>query len=90
MKETVQVKDKQGFIYNVVIEYSPRYGFATAYLDDAIIEQVQLGRITEPIGDSDLDWERYEERLEEWKCEIKTNMIPICEKLCPLHNENRR
>lgn len=76
--EKIKVTDKHGFIYEVNLEYKPHFGFTTATYDGQIIGQVELGRILEPLGDDDLEWERYEERFSEWTDEIKHNMDRIC------------
>ncbi len=79
-KEIIKVTDKWGFIYEVAIEYKPHLGFATALSDrDAIIGQVEYGKLHEPMTDSDAEWESYEERLEDWKCDAKIDLTPKCE-----------
>lgn len=77
--ELVKVNDQHGFHYEVLVRHSPHLGFSTAYYNGRIIGQVELGRILEPIGDDDREWEMYHERLAEWKDEIKVNLIPKLE-----------
>ncbi|SUJ18973.1 Uncharacterised protein [Sphingobacterium spiritivorum] len=76
--EKITISDRFDFRYEVTIEHKPHFGFSTALYDDEIIGQVELGRINEPMGDDDREWEQYQERFSEWTDEIKTNMIPIC------------
>lgn len=78
-KETITIFDKQGFRREIVLEYKPHFGFTTAFYRDSIIAQVQLNKIHEPIGDDDYEWEQYEELFSEWKDEIKSNIIPMCQ-----------
>ena len=81
MTETLKVYDDHGFYYEVTLDHKPHYGFSNALYQDQIIGQVELGRMYAPyFGDDDREWEQYEERLEEWKDEIKVNMKPLCEK----------
>jgi hypothetical protein len=61
--EKIKVTDKSGFHYEVLIEHKPHFGFSTALYEGQIIGQVELGRILEPIGDDDYEWECYEERF---------------------------
>jgi hypothetical protein len=77
--EKVNVKDNRGFHYEVLLEHFPHHGFSNAVYEGRIIGQVELGRITEPLGDDDLEWERYEETFAEWTDEIKYSLIPQCE-----------
>jgi hypothetical protein len=77
--EKIVVADKQGFRYEVAIEHKPHFGFSTAFYEGSIIGQVELGRILEPFGDDDREWEMYEESFGEWTDEIKANLIPMCE-----------
>lgn len=66
------------FLYDVDIEHSPHFGFSTAYYRGHILAQCELGRIVEPLGDDDKEWEMYEERYSEWRDEILTNLKRIC------------
>lgn len=77
--ETIKVYDEKGFVYEVQLKHEPNFGFATAYYKDSPIAQAELGRIRKPFSDNDAEWERYEESLSDWKCEIKTNIIPQCQ-----------
>lgn len=85
-KETIKILDKYGFVYEILIEHSPHFGFSTAYFNETIIGQVQLGRILQPTSDDDREWELYEERFSEWSDEIKSNLIPMCK---AFFNENK-
>lgn len=79
-KEPIRVNDNRGFIYNVTIEYFPQYGFSQAITENGrIIGQVELNKLREPHSDDDREWEHYEEQLDYWRNEMKTNLIPICE-----------
>lgn len=76
--ESIKVTDNRGFQYEVTIEHKPQFGFSTALYNGSIIGQVELGRITDPIGDDDSEWERYDELFAEWADEIRINMNRIC------------
>jgi hypothetical protein len=78
-EEKITVHDDKGFHYEVNLEHRPNLGFSSALYNGNIIGQVELGKIHEPLGDDDREWENYEERFAEWTDEIKTNIIPICE-----------
>jgi len=79
-KENIKVTDKYGFVFEVVLEHKPHFGFSSAIYEGQIIAQAQFGRILEPLSDDDLEWERYEDRFAEWTDEIKSNIIFDCEK----------
>jgi hypothetical protein len=78
-KEEIKVEDNRGFIYRPDLVYDAHNGITTAWYKGRIIGQVSLGGLREPFGDNDAEWEAYEERLSEWKDEIKSNIIPICQ-----------
>lgn len=78
-EEVLCVTDKNGFGHGIELKHFPQHGFSTAYHNGSIIAQVELGgRMHEPMGDDDKEWEVYDERLEDWKCEIRTNIISKC------------
>lgn len=78
--ETLTLYDKRGFRHTVRIGYKPYFGFSTVYHDGGgIIGQVELNKIHQPTSDSDLEWEQYEERFNDWVCEMKVNIIPMCQ-----------
>ena len=72
--EIIKVTCNHGFIYEVRIEHQPHFGFSTGYYNGIIVGQVSLGKIHQPMGDNDAEWEAYEERYSEWTDEIKVNM----------------
>ncbi len=76
--ETLKVHDKHGFHYDVEIAHTPNHGFSTVHYKGSIIADCQLGRILEPMGDNDAEWERYEQLRSEWKDEIMSNLKPKC------------
>lgn len=77
-QEILKVEDKNGFIYEVSLQHRPHLGYSSAFYKGNLIEVIQLGRILQPTGDDDREWEMYEERYSEWTDEIKVNIIPIC------------
>lgn len=77
-EENIKITDNKGFVYQVLLKHSPHFGFSTAYYGGDIIGQVELGKIHEPLGDDDREWEMYEERFAEWTDEIKYNIEFIC------------
>lgn len=74
-KENIKVEDQMGFVYEVELQHYPHFGFTNAIYMGEIIAQREYGRITEPIGDDDREWEMYEELFGEWsdtcKCDIE-------------------
>lgn len=76
--EELKVYDNKGFYYTVTLEHYPHHGYSMAKYEGRFIEQVDLYRIHEPIGDDDREWEMYEERFSEWRDEIKLNMERKC------------
>jgi len=76
--ENIKVTDNHGFYYEVRLEHCPRHGFTSALYRGTVIAQVNLNKLSEPWGDNDTEWERYEQLLGEWVDEIKVNIIPMC------------
>ena len=79
-KEKITVKDHHGFNYDCEIEHHPNHGFTLARYRGSIIGDCSLGRILHPTSDDDREWERWQERFGEWKDEIKSNLIPVCQR----------
>jgi hypothetical protein len=77
-QERATIYCKKGFIREVNIEHSPHHGFSTAYYKGSIIAQAELGKIREPIGDDDREWEMYEERFDEWRGDMLTILKNNC------------
>lgn len=78
MIKSLYISDKLEFQHGILIDYKPHLGFSNVLYRGEIIKQIELGRITEPIGDNDEEWERYAEILSEWKDEIDSNVINFC------------
>lgn len=78
-KEKIKIIDKKGFHYLVEFQYTPHHGLVFAYYEDRIIGNVEYGRITQPLGDNDRDWERYDELFLEFTERSKIDLIPKCE-----------
>lgn len=76
--DKIKVYDDKGFHYEVEIKHTPHFGISFAYYQGRIIASREYGRIHEPIGDNDQDWERYEELLSEWKDAAITDLSPSC------------
>lgn len=77
-EEILKVYDSKRFHYEVLLKYYPNFGFSIIYYKGKRIGSIDLYKIHKPIGDNDLDWERYEELYSEWADEIKINAIIIC------------
>ncbi|MDH6358956.1 hypothetical protein [Parabacteroides sp. PF5-9] len=85
-KETIKVYDRYGFVYEVVLEHKPHFGFTSALYNDTVIAQVENGKIHEPLSDDDLEWERYEDLYAEWTDVVKANISIECEVYFNNHN----
>lgn len=77
-KKNIEIQDKHGFIYHVTLDHSPQLGFSTAYHNDRIIAQREYGKIHEPLGDSDREWEMYEQLFGEWSDAAEHDLTYMC------------
>ena len=77
-KEQITVCDNYDFSYIVHVEHQPHHGFSTAYYNGRIIGQCELGKIHQPFGDDDSEWDVYNERFAEWRDEIINNLKSKC------------
>lgn len=78
IEEKLKVKDKYGFFYTVTFKHNIQFGFTHAYYEDRIISTREYGRILQPIGDDDGEWERYEQSCSEWREQALSDMEPSC------------
>lgn len=77
-KEIISIEDKWGFVYDVTLEHHFHHGFTNAMYDDDFIDQCCLNKCPQPRSDDDREWEWWQQRFEEWKDEMKVNLIPRC------------
>lgn len=77
-KENIRVHDSRDFHYEVQVEHTPHFGFSTAYYNGRVIAQADYQKLHEPYSDDDAEWEWYEQKLEEWKDEVKSNLQRSC------------
>lgn len=78
-KENIKIVDSKGFHYEVEYRYQPHFGLVFAYYRDRIIGNVEYGRIMQPMGDNDAEWECYEEMFCEFQDMAKTDLYPKCQ-----------
>lgn len=78
LKENFSVRDSRDFRYEVQLEHSPHFGFSTAYYNGRVIAQCDFQKLHEPYSDDDREWEWYEQKLGEWKDEVKSNLQRSC------------
>lgn len=76
----LNVYDNLGFIHSLTIWHWPSNGISIAYDDDGNrIGSREYGRLSHPVGDSDKEWEEYEERFHEWTDAAIDDLILECQ-----------
>lgn len=72
------VTDDMGFTYTVSMEHVPHHGYSLALYKGVIINSVDRGKLYQPLGDNDAEWERYDETLDQWKADAEDDLILGC------------
>lgn len=73
-QENISYQDNKGSYHCIILKYYPHLGFTTIHYGHTIINDVNLYKLNKPLGDNELEWERYELAFDEWKDETKVNV----------------
>lgn len=76
--EMITVNDAHGFHYEVLLEHHHNEGFSNALHEGKLIAQCGFGKCLEPSGDSDLEWENFEQAFGDWAFEAKQSLYLDC------------
>lgn len=77
--DLIEIKDKFGLPYSIIMEYHYELGFSNALYEDDLIAKYELNELHEPSTDNDIAWKTYEQQKSEWIDEMKTHLISRCE-----------